>query len=256
MDVPSSPLLELHLVAPVLDTQGVTLGCEDFAEHHLHPLVEISRGSDDIPPDKLTEGLLNFLFNELPQRLPLAIGGSGFCNYLRLPINYIDLHVDAVASLQQQGSKVGIPPEVCTAEGEEDVESPQILCLGNHLIPLSGPILDAVWNPFQASEGIRQCVGDLAICRDTLLSSEANQRNVAQDSLFLKIANSCIEVGWTSAKSALEVADALLEIALLCQLHSPLLILAIVACEVVEVGEGFDVPVLVFEETNRLLSFT
>ena len=162
MNVASPTLLELYFVAPVLDTHGVAFGCDDLADHCLDPVLKITGCCHNITSYQRMMGLLDLLINELVDGLPLTVGRSGFSNYLGLTIHHLNPHVDAVASLQQECSKICIPPEISTAQRKKDLESPQVFHLGQNLIPLTCPIFGGHGDALQAAPGIRQAEGQFA----------------------------------------------------------------------------------------------
>ena len=126
-------------------------------------------------------------------------------------INYVKIFFLKVSR------EVGAPSQVAAAEGEEDVEGPEILQLGNHfifnLLPVSWSPLDIV----KHSERVLHLVPYLT-ANLMPLPPVATEVGISAQSLSLNVRHCCKNEAWRLGKSFVYVEDPLLEIVLVSEL--------------------------------------
>ena len=155
----------LHLDPPGVryDTHHVGRGHDDVADELFEPVVKVPGGQQNVIADQLVVGLVNILLDEVFDGLPITLLRSGLNLHRKDSIDRLTLEVHRVTVLQQDTGKDGVPPEVGTGQGEEELEGSEGVQSRQHLTLELFIVVGSVGNICSHLESILQLVRGLSV---------------------------------------------------------------------------------------------
>ena len=254
MDVSSPPALEFYPVTYVPHLHRVIPAKDHIPSEGLHPVLEVTGGQEDISPDQLVLRLVHMLLKVLlPRKVDNRVTHFNFHRDVGLT-KLVHLVVYCAAQLLEDRSEVGAPTHVTAGQSEEDVERPDVLQLGDDVVPDLLPVLWGPWELFKDCAGIVEVHSPLTIRSQGSPAPHTSEVGVSSQPLRFYDRHSCKVEPRRLGKSVVNIENPLLEVVLTRQLHSSLVVQAEFTIRK-ESWPALDVPVLYIRRVLRLLPF-